>query len=127
MTNFEKVKDFMKIMGQEVKDEPTWLDEETTELRENLIREEVDEFEEAVSLHGFTLPDVAKELADILYVTYGAAAAYGIDLDKVFNAVHESNLTKLDGHGRPVYNDAGKVVKGPRYKKPDIEKVLYDE
>jgi predicted HAD superfamily Cof-like phosphohydrolase len=123
-SNFELVENFMRSMKQEVKDRPSWPKGETQDLRVDLIREELNELEEAMSTG--TLVDVADALTDILYVTYGAGHAFGINLDKCFEEVQNSNMTKLDESGKPVYNDKGKVIKGARYTAPDLDKILYD-
>ena len=122
MTNFQKVKIFMKTFGQEVKIKPSFSSPKINELRYNLIKEELDELKEAISSKD--LLEVADALTDILYVTYGAGHAFGIDLDKCFNEVQNSNMSKLDSNGKPIYNESGKVMKGPNYFKPDISKFI---
>ncbi len=122
MTNFEKVRLFMKTYGQEVKDKAEFSDAKTNKLRIELIREELEELIEAV--HDKNLLEVADALTDILYVTYGAGHAFGIDLDKCFEEVQNSNMSKLGEDGKPIYNEAGKVMKGPNYFKPDLSKYL---
>tara|TARA_X000001036_G_scaffold141500_1_gene134360 strand:+ start:205 stop:573 length:369 start_codon:yes stop_codon:yes gene_type:complete len=118
MSNFNSVKEFMRIFGQEIKDKPGFPSEKITNLRFNLIKEELDEFKEAIS--GKNLKEVADALTDILYVTYGAGHAFGINLDKCFEEVQKSNMSKLDENGKPIYNSDGKVMKGPNYFKPDL-------
>ncbi len=122
MTNFQKVKIFMETFGQEVKIKPSFSSSKINELRYNLIREELDELKEA--LLSKDLLEVADALTDILYVTYGAGHAFGIDLDKCFNEVQNSNMSKLGKDGKPIYNEAGKVMKGPNYFKPNLSKFL---
>ena len=122
MTNFEKVKLFMKTYGQEVKDKAGFSDAKTNNLRINLIKEELEELTEA--MQDENLLEVADALTDILYVTYGAGHAFGIDLDKCFEEVQSSNMSKLGEDGKPIYNEAGKVMKGPNYFKPDLSKYL---
>tara|TARA_Y100000389_G_scaffold109134_1_gene106209 strand:- start:106 stop:477 length:372 start_codon:yes stop_codon:yes gene_type:complete len=122
MTNFDKVGIFMKTFGQEVKDKPSLGDENINQLRLNLIEEELDELKEA--MHNKDLLEIADALTDILYVTYGAGHAFGINLDKCFEEVQKSNMSKLDESGKPIYNDSGKVMKGPKYFKPDLKKFL---
>tara|TARA_Y100000590_G_C15384240_1_gene887579 strand:+ start:19 stop:390 length:372 start_codon:yes stop_codon:yes gene_type:complete len=122
MTNFEKVKTFMETFGQEVKSEPSFSSEKINDLRYNLIKEELDELKQAID--GKDLLEVADALTDILYVTYGAGHAFGINLDNCFNEVQNSNMSKLGTDGKPIYNDAGKVMKGPDYYKPDLSKFI---
>jgi len=122
MTNFNKVKNFMLNFGQEVKNKPSLSSEKINILRYDLIKEELEEFKEA--LDNNDLLEVADALTDILYVTYGAGHAFGIDLDKCFEEVQKSNMSKLDEQGKPIYNDAGKVMKGPKYFKPDLSKFI---
>ncbi len=122
MTNFEKVRIFMKTYGQEVKDKAGFSDAWTNKLRIDLIKEELDELTEA--MQDENLLEVADALTDILYVTYGAGHAFGIDLDKCFEEVQSSNMSKLGDDGKPIYNEAGKVMKGPNYFKPDLSKFL---
>ena len=122
MTNFDKVGIFMKTFGQEVKDKSSLSDEKINQLRLNLIEEEFDELKKA--MHNKDLLEVADALTDILYVTYGAGHAFGINLDKCFEEVQKSNMSKLDESGKPIYNDSGKVMKGPKYFKPDLKKFL---
>ena len=122
MTNFNKVGTFMKTFGQEVKTKASFSSEKINKLRLDLIREELDELTEAMK--NKDLLQVADALTDILYVTYGAGHAFGINLDKCFNEVQESNMSKLDSDGKPIYNESGKVMKGPNYFKPDLTKFL---
>ena len=122
MTNFEKVRLFMKTYGQEVKDKAGFSDAKTIKLRIDLIKEELEELTEA--MQNENLLEVADALTDILYVTYGAGHAFGIDLDKCFEEVQNSNMSKLGEDGKPIYNEAGKVMKGPNYFKPDLSKYL---
>ena len=122
MTNFEKVRLFMKTYGQEVKEKAGFSDVKTNKLRIDLIKEELDELTEA--MQDKNLLEVADALTDILYVTYGAGHAFGIDLDKCFEEVQNSNMSKLGEDGKPIYNEAGKVMKGPNYFKPDLSKYL---
>lgn len=119
MTNYEKVKQFMEAFGQEVPARATFPDEETMQLRLKLIAEEVAEFAESVQEQDIV--NASKELADILYVVYGAGLAMGINLDQVFHDVHNSNMSKLGADGKPVYREDGKVIKGPNYTKPDLQ------
>ena len=122
MSNFSKVGIFMKTFGQEVKDKPSFSTEKINKLRIDLIKEELDELTEA--LKNNDLLEVADALTDILYVTYGAGHAFGINLDKCFEEVQNSNMSKLDENGKPIYNEAGKVMKGPNYFKPDLSKFV---
>ena len=122
MTNFNKVKNFMLNFGQEVKNKPSLSSEKINILRYDLIKEELEEFKEA--LDNNDLLEVADALTDILYVTYGAGHAFGIDLDKCFEEVQNSNMSKLDENSKPIYNEAGKVMKGPNYFKPDLSKFV---
>ena len=122
MTNFEKVRLFMKTYGQDVKDKAGFSDAKTNKLRIDLIKEELEELTEA--MQDKNLLEVADALTDILYVTYGAGHAFGIDLDKCFEEVQNSNMSKLGEDGKPIYNEAGKVMKGPNYFKPDLSKYL---
>ena len=122
MTNFEKVGLFMKTFGQEVKIKAGLSIEKINELRISLINEELEEFKEAIKSND--LKEVADALTDILYVTYGAGHAFGINLDKCFEEVQKSNMSKLSEDGKPIYNEAGKVMKGPKYFKPDLNKFL---
>ena len=122
MSNFSKVGIFMKTFGQEVKDKPSFSSDKINKLRIDLIKEELDEFTEAIKNRD--LLEVADALTDILYVTYGAGHAFGVDLDKCFNEVQNSNMSKLDQNGKPIYNEMGKVMKGPNYFKPDLSKFV---
>jgi predicted HAD superfamily Cof-like phosphohydrolase len=122
LTNFEKVKQFMQTFGQEVKTNPSFSDEKTNQLRLDLITEELEELKHAMNTKD--LFEVADALTDILYVTYGAGHAFGIDLDKCFDEVQNSNMSKLGKDGKPIYNDSGKVMKGPNYFKPDLSKFI---
>ena len=122
MTNFEKVGVFMKTFGQEVKDKSSFGTEKTNQLRLNLIKEELEELREA--MENKDLVEVADALTDILYVTYGAGHAFGINLDKCFNEVQNSNMSKLGLNGKPIYNEFGKVMKGPKYFKPNLSKFI---
>ena len=123
MTNFNKVGIFMKTFGQEVKNKPSFSTDKINKLRLDLIKEELDELKEAMD--NKDLLEVADALTDILYVTYGAGHAFGINLDKCFEEVQNSNMSKLDENGKPIYNDAGKVMKGPNYFKPNLSKFVY--
>ena len=122
MTNFEKVKLFMNTYGQEVKDKAEFGDAKTNKLRIDLIKEELEELTQA--MNDKNLLEVADALTDILYVTYGAGHAFGIDLDKCFDEVQNSNMSKLGEDGKPIYNESGKVMKGPNYFKPDLLKFI---
>ena len=122
MTNFNKVGTFMKTFGQEVKNKPSFSTDKINKLRLDLIKEELEELKEAIE--NKDLLEVADALTDILYVTYGAGHAFGIDLDKCFEEVQNSNMSKLDINGKPIYNDSGKVMKGPKYFKPDLTKFV---
>ena len=122
MTNFNSVKKFMKTFGQEIKDKPALPEKKTVELRYELIHEELMELKEAIEQKD--LKEVADALTDILYVTYGAGHAFGINLDKCFEEVQNSNMSKLDENGKPIYNEAGKVMKGPKYFKPNLSKFV---
>jgi predicted HAD superfamily Cof-like phosphohydrolase len=123
MTNFNKVGTFMKTFGQEVKNKPSFSTDKINKLRLDLIKEELDELKEAMD--NKDLLEVADALTDILYVTYGAGHAFGINLDKCFEEVQNSNMSKLDENAKPIYNDAGKVMKGPNYFKPNLSKFVY--
>ena len=122
MTNFEKVGIFMKTFGQEVKTKAELSNNKINELRISLINEELEELKKAIKDNDIL--EVADALTDILYVAYGAGHAFGINLDKCFNEVQESNMSKLGSNGKPIYNDSGKVMKGPKYFKPDLSKFL---
>ena len=118
MSNFNKVGTFMKTFGQEVKNKASFSTDKINKLRIDLIKEELDELTEA--MNNKDLLEVADALTDILYVTYGAGHAFGIDLDKCFDEVQNSNMSKLDENGKPIYNVSGKVMKGPNYFKPNL-------
>ena len=122
MSNFIKVKEFMKTFGQEVKSKASFPDRKIQDLRYDLIREELEELK--VAIQDKNLKEVADALTDILYVTYGAGHAFGIDLDKCFDEVQRSNMSKLGDDGKPIYNEHGKVMKGPNYFKPDLQKFI---
>ena len=122
MTNFKKVGTFMKTFGQEVKTKPSFSSDKINKLRLDLIKEELFELTEA--MNNKDLLEVADALTDILYVTYGAGHAFGINLDKCFEEVQNSNMSKLDENGKPIYNEHGKVMKGPNYFKPDLSKFV---
>ena len=122
MSNFNKVGTFMKTFGQEVKTKPSFSSDKINKLRIDLIKEELDELQEAMENND--LLEVADALTDILYVTYGAGHAFGIDLDKCFDEVQNSNMSKLGENGEPIYNESGKVIKGPNYFKPDLSKFV---
>ena len=122
MTNFENVKKFMQIFGQEVRSKASFPSDKIINLRLDLIREELLELEEAIEKKD--IKEVADALTDILYVTYGAGHAFGINLDKCFEEVQNSNMSKLDENGKPIYNESGKVMKGPNYFKPDLSKFV---
>ena len=123
MTNFESVKKFMQTFGQEVKNKAEFPEEKIVNLRLDLIREELEEFKQAIEKKD--IKEVADALTDILYVTYGAGHAFGIDLDKCFEEVQNSNMSKLGDDGKPIFNDKGKVMKGPKYFKPNLSKYIY--
>ena len=122
MTNFEKVGLFMKTFGQEVKNKPGLSSEKINNLRISLINEELDELKHAMK--NKDLKEAVDALTDILYVTYGAGHAFGVNLDKCFDEVQKSNMSKLGQDGKPIYNEAGKVMKGPSYFKPDLSKFI---
>ena len=122
MTNFTSVKKFMETFGQEVKSKPAFPSEKISKLRYDLIKEELDEFQEA--LNEKNLKEIADSLTDILYVTYGAGHAFGINLDKCFDEVQRSNMSKLGADGKPIYNEHGKVMKGPNYFEPNLKKFI---
>ena len=122
MTNFISVKKFMQTFGQEVKTKSEFPSEKVVKLRYDLIKEELEEFAEAIK--NKDIVEVADSLTDILYVTYGAGIAFGIDLDKCFDEVQRSNMSKLGKDGKPIYNDKGKVMKGPNYFQPDLSKFI---
>jgi predicted HAD superfamily Cof-like phosphohydrolase len=122
MTNFRKVKIFMDTFGQDVKNKPSFSTNKINKLRYDLIKEELDELKVAIDNKDFL--EVADALTDILYVAYGAGHAFGIDLDKCFQEVQDSNMSKLGKNGKPIYNEDGKVMKGPGYFKPNLKKIL---
>ena len=123
MSNFNKVGTFMKTFGQEVKTKPSFSTDKINKLRIDLIKEELQELTDA--MNNKDLLEVADALTDLLYVTYGAGHAFGIDLDKCFEEVQNSNMSKLGENGEPIYNEAGKVMKGPNYFKPDLSKFVF--
>ena len=122
MTNFGRVKKFMETFGQEIKEKAEFPNEKITALRYDLIKEELQEFQDAINKKD--IKEVADALTDILYVTYGAGHAFGINLDKCFEEVQNSNMSKLGSDGKPIDNDKGKVMKGPKYFKPDLKKFV---
>ena len=122
MSNFNKVKAFMNTYGQEVKNTPEFPDSKIVQLRIDLIQEELNELKEAINNNDII--EVADALTDILYVTYGAGHSFGVDLDSCFNEVQNSNMSKLGDDGKPIYNESGKVMKGPNYFKPNIKKII---
>ena len=122
MSNFKSVKKFMQTFGQEVKNKAAFPNDKIIKLRYDLIQEELNEFKQALDQKD--LKEVADALTDILYVTYGAGHAFGIDLDKCFDEVQSSNMSKLGDDGKPIYNEQGKVMKGPKYYKPDLNKFI---
>ena len=122
MSNFNKVKTFMKTFGQEVKTKPSFSTDKINSLRYDLIEEELEELK--IAMKNKDLLEVADALTDILYVTYGAGHAFGIDLDQCFDEVQNSNMSKLDENGKPIYNEVGKIMKGPKYFKPNLNKFL---
>ena len=122
MSNFKDVKIFMEKFGQMVRTKPQFPDDKTMQLRLDLIKEELSELEEAMKTKN--LKEIADALTDILYVTYGAGYAYGVDLDQCFKEVQRANMSKLGEDGKPIYNDQGKVMKGPNYTKPDLSKFV---
>ena len=122
MSNFERVKKFMETFGQEIKEKASFPNNKITSLRYDLIKEELDEFKEAIDKKD--IKEVADALTDILYVTYGAGHAFGINLDKCFEEVQSSNMSKLGKDGKPIYNEKGKVMKGPNYFEPNLSKFV---
>ena len=122
MSNFEDVKEFMKTFGQIVRTKPQFPDDKTMQLRYELIKEELQELKDA--MESKNLVEIADALSDILYVTYGAGCAYGIDLDKCFKEVQRANMSKLGTDGKPIYNEKGKVMKGPNYSEPNLKKFI---
>ena len=123
MTNFKSVKKFMETFGQEIKEKASFPDDKITSLRYDLIKEELSELKEAIEKRD--IKEVADALTDILYVTYGAGHAFGINLDSCFDEVQKSNMSKLGDDGKPIYNEHGKVMKGPKYFKPNLKKLLF--
>ena len=122
MSNFKDVEKFMKTFGQEVKDRPGFPSDKIVKLRYDLIKEELDELQSAIKEKN--LEEIADALTDILYVTYGAGHAFGIDLDKCFSEIQKSNMSKLDKNGKPIYNDQGKVMKGPDFFEPNLKQFV---
>ena len=122
MSNFEKVKTFMKTFGQEVKEKSEFPNEKVINLRIKLIEEELQELKEAIA--NKDIVEVADAFTDILVVTYGGGLAFGIDLDKCFEEVHSSNMSKLGENGKPIFNELGKVMKGPNYHKPNLKQFV---
>jgi predicted HAD superfamily Cof-like phosphohydrolase len=122
MSNFNKVKTFMNTYGQEVKDKASFPENKIVQLRIDLIEEELNELKDAVKNNDIV--EVADALTDILYVTYGAGHSFGVDLDKCFDEVQRSNMSKLGVDGKPIYNESGKVMKGPDYFAPDLKKII---
>ncbi len=122
MSNFDDVKNFMNIYEQEVKTKPSFPSEKIVQLRYDLIKEELDEL--SVAINDKDIVEVADALTDLLYVVYGAGHSFGIDLDKCFAEVQRSNMSKLDNDGKPIYNENGKVMKGPNYSKPNLKQFL---
>ena len=122
MSNFESVKVFMRTFGQEIKDKPSFPSVKITQLRYSLIKEELNELKEAIDKNN--LKEVADALTDILYVTYGAGHAFGVNLDACFTEVQSSNMSKLGNDGKPIYNENGKVMKGPNYFEPNLSKFI---
>ena len=122
MSNFDSVKKFMKTFGQEIREKASFPNDKITSLRYNLIKEELDELKDAIE--NKDIKEVADALTDILYVTYGAGHSFGINLDKCFEEVQNSNMSKLGSDGKPIYNESGKVMKGPNYFKPNLSKFV---
>ena len=122
MSNFNKVKTFMNTYGQEIRDNASFPDKKIVQLRIDLIQEELNELKDAINNNDII--EVADALTDILYVTYGAGHSFGINLDKCFNEVQDSNMSKLDENKQPIYNDSGKVRKGPNYFPPNLKKII---
>ena len=122
MSNFDDVRTFMQTFGQIVRTKPQFPDEKTIQLRLNLIKEELSELEQAIK--NKNLKEIADALTDILYVTYGAGYAYGINLDKCFKEVQRANMSKLGEDGKPIYNKKGKVMKGPNYSEPNLKQFV---
>ena len=126
-TNFDRVESFMRVFNQEVKDEVDWPDAETMELRIDLIEEELQELKDGILLGDGTLVDVADALTDLLYVVYGAGHSFGINLDKCFEEVHNSNMSKLGNDGKPIYREDGKILKGENFREPNLKEVLNEQ
>ena len=124
MSNFNKVKTFMNTYGQEIRDNASFPDKKIVQLRIDLIQEELNELKDAIKNNNNDIIEVADALTDILYVTYGAGHSFGINLDKCFNEVQDSNMSKLDENKQPIYNDNGKVMKGPNYFPPNLKKII---
>ena len=122
MSNFQNVKKFMQTFGQEIKNKAEFPNDKIVKLRYELIKEELEELNQAIK--GKDMKEIADALTDILYVTYGAGHAFGVNLDKCFDEVQKSNMSKLASNGKPIYNESGKVLKGPNYFKPDLNKFL---
>ena len=122
MSNFNKVKAFMNTYGQDVNEKASFPEDTIVQLRVDLIEEELNELKEAIKNND--LVEVADALTDILYVTYGAGHSFGVDLDKCFDEVQRSNMSKLGADGNPIYNESGKVMKGPNYSAPDLKKII---
>ena len=122
MSNFSKVKTFMNTYGQDVKEQASFPDDKIVQLRVDLIEEELNELKEAIENNDIV--EVADALTDILYVTYGAGHSFGVDLDECFDEVQRSNMSKLGEDGKPIYNDSGKVMKGPNYFAPNLKKII---
>ena len=126
-TNFDRVKAFMLMFGQEVVEKPEWPDAKTMELRIDLIEEELGELKDGILLGDGTLVDVADALTDLLYVIYGAGHSFGINLDKCFEEVHNSNMSKLGNDGKPIYREDGKILKGENFREPNLKEVLNEQ
>ena len=126
-TNFDRVKAFMLMFGQEVVKKPEWPSAETMELRIDLIEEELQELKDGILLGDGTLVDVADALTDLLYVIYGAGHSFGINLDKCFEEVHNSNMSKLGNDGKPIYREDGKILKGKNFREPNLKEVLNEQ
>tara|TARA_Y100000992_G_C21049020_1_gene388627 strand:+ start:197 stop:610 length:414 start_codon:yes stop_codon:yes gene_type:complete len=126
-TNFDRVKAFMLMFGQEVVEKPEWPSAETMELRIDLIEEELQELKDGILLGDGTLVDVADALTDLLYVVYGAGHSFGINLDKCFEEVHNSNMSKLGNDGKPIYREDGKILKGKNFREPNLKEVLNEQ
>ena len=126
-TNFDRVKAFMLMFGQEVVEKPEWPDAKTMELRIDLIEEGLGELKDGILLGDGTLVDVADALTDLLYVIYGAGHSFGINLDKCFEEVHNSNMSKLGNDGKPIYREDGKILKGKNFREPNLKEVLNEQ